>query len=169
MTFFVAALFVLSTLTSPVRGLMPGAPFSLAISTVQESVPAGSDIKLTIKLTNDTNHDITLIDMDQYCDYTVEVRDSNGQSVPETEKKRKLNCTDNPVAGKVITTKLKPGEHHEYLIFPDVLFDMIRPDKYTVQVSRKIPKELGQGQVKSNTIEIAVTEWNPSVKSNPRD
>lgn len=158
MRFSVAMLFVVSSLTLPLRGQgqAAGGIFSLTISTIQDAIISGSDIKLMIKLTNDTNHEITLINMDQYCDYTVDVRDSNSQSAPETEKKRKLVCGD-AVAGKVITVKLKPGEHHEDLIFVTDLFDMTHPDKYTVQVARKIPKELGKGEVKSNIMNITVT------------
>jgi len=160
MRFCVVILFFVGILTLPVRRLVKasGEIFSLTVSTPRETAKTGSDIQLMIELTNNTNHDITLIDMNQYCDYTVEVRDSNGQSAPETEQKRKLKCTDNPVAGKVIIVKLKPGEHHETLVFVNYLFEMTRADKYTVQVAREIPKELGQGHVKSNTIAITVTE-----------
>jgi hypothetical protein len=154
---FVGVLLILSTLILPVPVQAAGGIFSLTISMPQDTVSTRSEIQLMIKLTNATDHEITLFDTDQYCDYTVEVRDSNGQSAPETEKKRKLRCAE-PVAGKVIIVKLKPGEHHEVLIFVSDLFDMTRPDKYTVQVAREIPKEMGQGQVKSNKIAVTVTE-----------
>jgi hypothetical protein len=38
---------------------------------------------------------------------------------------------------------------------------MSRPGKYTVQVSRAVPKELGGGTVKSNTLTITVVEPTP--------
>jgi hypothetical protein len=160
MRFCAVILLVGGTLALPVRGLVKAAEeiFSLTISTPREAVKSGSDSQLLVKLTNDTNHEITLFSRNTYCDYTLEVRDSNGQSAPETEQKRKLDCTANPVAGRLVIIKLKPGEHHEDLIFVNYLFDMSHPDKYTVQVAREIPKELGQGQVKSNTIGITVTE-----------
>jgi hypothetical protein len=155
----IARLLVISTLILIVCGLVQAAGeiFSLTINTPQDTVGTGSDIQLMIKLANETNHDIMLVDRDQVCDYMVEVRDSNGQSVPETDQRRKRKCTD-PVVGKLIMLKLKPGEHHEYLIFVGDLFDMTRPDKYKVQVAREIPKELGQGQVRSNTITVTVTD-----------
>jgi len=153
-------LLVWGTPPLPVRGVVKTNEelFSLSSSTPREAVKTGSDLRLFIKLTNDTNHEITLFSRNTYCDYTLEVRDSNGQSAPETEQKRKLDCTANPVAGRLVIIKLKPGEHHEDLIFVNYLFDMSQPDKYTLQVEREIPKELGQGQVKSNTIGITVTE-----------
>jgi hypothetical protein len=160
MRFCVVILLVVGTLTLPVRGLVKAAGeiFSLTISTPRETVKAGSDSQLFIKLTNDANHEITLFSRNTYCDYTLEVRDSNGKSAPETEQKRKLNCAANGDAGRFVVIKLKPGEHHEDLIFVNYLFNMSRPDEYSVRVAREIPKELGQGQVKSNTIGITVTE-----------
>lgn len=160
MRFCVFLFFVIGILALPAHRLVKaaGETFSLAVTTPWETVRTGSDVKLTIELTNTTNHDITLIDMDQWCDYTLEVRDSNGQSAPETEQKRNHSCTDNPVAGKRIMVKLRPGEHHETLVFVNDVFEMKRPDKYTFQAAREIPKELGQGNVKSNTIAITVTE-----------
>jgi hypothetical protein len=160
MRFCVVILLVVSTLTLPVRGLVKAAGeiFSLLIRPLQETVNAGSDVELMIKLTNNTNYDITFVSTNQYCDYAVEVEDGNGQSAPETEQKRKLKCAEHPVAGKVITVRLKPGEYHEDLLVLNQLFDMTRPDKYTVQVTREIPKELGKGHVKSKRIGITVTE-----------
>jgi hypothetical protein len=156
----VVILLVVGTLTLPIRGLVKAAGeiFSLTISTPRETVKAGSDSQLFIKLTNDANHEITLFSRNMYCDYTLEVRDSSGQSAPETEQKRKLNCAANGDAGRSVVIKLKPGEHHEDLIFVNYLFDMSRADEYRVRVAREIPKELGQGQVKSNTIGITVTD-----------
>jgi len=160
MRFCVVILLVVGTLTLPVRGLVKAAGeiFSLTISTPRETIKAGSDSQLFIKLTNDANHEITLFSRNTYCDYTLEVRDSNRKSAPETEQKRKLNCAANGDAGRFVVIKLKPGEHHEDLIFVNYLFNMSRPDEYSVRVAREIPKELGQGQVKSNTIGITVTE-----------
>jgi hypothetical protein len=155
----VATLFFASTLTFPVQGLSQADAkiFSLSISAFQETVSSGRDMKLTVKLTNNSNHSITLINRGLACDYIVEVRDSTGWSPEETEEKRKLKCSD-AVAGKVIVINLKPGEHYEDLIFVNNLFDMTRPDKYTVLVAREIPRELGQGLVKSNPVNITVTE-----------
>lgn len=160
MKILVAVVFILSAPSLLDRGLAQAAGeiFSLAISTSQDVVTAGSDVKLLVKLTNTAPYTIALNNSDQYCAYIVEVRDSSGQSAPETETKRTLNCSEHPVAGKVIILKLKPGEHHEDLIFANELFDMTRPDQYTLRVARQVPKQLGQGRVESNTISITVTE-----------
>ena len=88
MSFSTAILFVTCsvTLLLPGQAQAAGGVFSLTISAVQDTVSSGSEIKLMIKLTNETNREITVVNRDQYCDYTLEVRDSNGQSAPETEK-----------------------------------------------------------------------------------
>jgi len=158
--FCVVVLLVVGTFALPLCRLAKGAEdiFSLTISTPREIVKTGSNLELLVKLTNNTNHEITLHSRNTYCDYTFEVRDSNGHSAPETEQKRKLNCSAYPVAGRHVIIQLKPGEHHEDLVFMNYLFDMNRPDKYNVRLTRDIPKELGQGQVSSNTIAMTVTE-----------
>jgi hypothetical protein len=160
MRFCVVLLLVVGTFALPVSRLAKGAAniFSLAISTPRETVKTGSNIELLVKLTNDTNHEITLSSRNTYCDYKLEVGDSNGHSAPETEQKRTLNCSAYADAGRHVIIQLKPGEHHEDLIFMNQLFDMNRPNKYTVRLTRDIPKQLGQGQVSSNTIAITVTE-----------
>jgi len=60
---FSAAIFALTLLIPPASAwvLPAGQGFSLVISTMQESVRIGSEIKLTIKLTNETNHVISLM------------------------------------------------------------------------------------------------------------
>jgi hypothetical protein len=156
---FSVPLFGLTLLMPPALVRFPPAReyFSLALSTMQESVSTGSEIRLTIKLTNQTNHVISLIDMDQRCDFRVEVRNSRGQPVRETEQKHRFKCAD-PVAGKVIQIILKPGEQREYLLFLNDLYDMTSPDEYLAEVYRQIPKEMGDGRVKSNTITLRVTK-----------
>jgi hypothetical protein len=158
--FCVVVLLLVGTFTLPVYKLAKGAEdiFSLTISTPRGTVKTGSNLELLVKRTNNTNHEITLFSRNTYCDYTFEVSDGNGHSAPETEQKRKLNCSAYAVAGRHVIIQLKPGEHHEDLIFMGYLFDMNRPDKYNVRLTRDIPKELGQGQVSSNTIAMTVTE-----------
>lgn len=160
MKFCIVVLLVVGTFALPVCRSAKGAEdiFSLTISTPHETVKTGSNLELLVKLTNNTNHEITLSSRNTYCDYTFEVRDSNGHSAPETEQKRRLNCSAYADSGRHVIIQLKPGEHHEDLIFMNHLFDMNRADKYNVRLTRDIPKELGQGQVSSNTIAMTVTE-----------
>ncbi len=158
--FCVVVLVVVGIFALPVCRVARGTEdiFSLRISTPRETVKNGSNLELLVKLTNNTNHEITLSSRNTYCDYTFEVRDSKGHSAPETEQKRKLNCSAYADSGRHVIIQLKPGEHHEDLIFMNYLFDLSRPDKYNVWLTRDIPKELGQGQVSSNTIAVTVTE-----------
>jgi len=91
--FCVVVLLVVGTFALPVCRMAKGAEdiFSLTISTPSETVKTGSNLELLVKLTNNTNHEITLSSRNTYCDYTFEVRDSNGHSAPETKQKHRLN------------------------------------------------------------------------------
>jgi hypothetical protein len=54
---------------------------------------------------------------------------------------------------------LQPGE--SLLKAPLVvckLYDLSRPGKYKIQVSRAVPEELGGGTIKCNVVTIAITE-----------
>jgi hypothetical protein len=53
---------------------------------------------------------------------------------------------------------LKPNETLEDEVIVDKLYDLTRPGKYFIQVIRQFPEQMGEGLVRSNTIEITVTE-----------
>jgi hypothetical protein len=159
MRFSFGRFFVLAVLTLPMArpARVAGEIFSLKISTSQENVSIGSEIKLRTMLTNETDHDITIHERNRACDYALEVRNSRGELAPETEQERQLKCGE-AVAGRNIIVTLKPGEDYEGEIYVNGLYDMTQPDKYTLQVAREIPKELGKGTVKSNIITIDVSD-----------
>ena len=53
---------------------------------------------------------------------------------------------------------LKPGESMKSDADLRRLFDLKRPGKYTLQVSRRVPETLGGGTIKSNVITLTVKE-----------
>jgi hypothetical protein len=132
--------------------------FSLSIAAQEETAKTGSEIKIKTTLTNVTKHDLTFFDTNRDCDYPVEVRNDNGNPAPETEYKQQLRCKEGPSDGRIIMVNLKPQEARHDEIVVTRLYDLTRPGKYFVQVLRKVPKELGQGTVKSNILTITVTE-----------
>jgi hypothetical protein len=141
--------------TAPV----PAQPFSLAISAVHERVRWGSQVELKLTLTNNSDGEITIVDIDRWCDYSLEVRDSQGQPVPETAYKRELKCTPwPPVAARCIIRTLKPHESFDDLMYVSDAYEVNRPGDYFIRAMREIPKELGKGTVKSNQAIIAVSE-----------
>jgi hypothetical protein len=132
-------------------------PFSLVIQAAQQRVQSGSQAEVKLTLTNNSSSEITIVDSNRWCDYALEVRDSHGQLMPKTNYARQLKCSPG-TAGRRMIRVLKPGESLEDDMFVNQFYDLGHPDDYYVQVGREIPKELGQGTVKSNIIAVTVAE-----------
>lgn len=142
---------------------MPGVPasqpFSLTINALHKRVLSGDQVALTITLTNNSDSEITIVDIDSWCDYTLEVRDAQGQLVPETADKRATKCVPwPPVAARCIIRTLKPHESFDDLMYVGQAYEVGRPGDYFIHAMREIPKELGKGTVKSNLAVITVSE-----------
>jgi hypothetical protein len=133
-------------------------PFTVRISIENSTVKAGSPVTLDISLKNTSTQDLTLnggfdasvpgVDTGNW----FEVRDSLGKLIPRRERNSKIPLDMTP-----LFHTLGPGEsftEHEDI---NQLYDLSRPDKYVIRVSRVIPKELGKGTVKSNEITVTVT------------
>jgi len=135
-------------------------PFSLLIGAVQGKLPPGSQVELKLTLTNTSDREIIVRDTNRWCDYLLEVRDGEGQLVPETEYKRDLTCrgAGHVSIGKNIVRLLKPHESFEDQFLLNQSYDLSRPDDYSIQVIRPISTELGTGVVKSNTIFITLAK-----------
>ena len=152
---FSAAVLALTTALA----LAGSQPFSLQISAVRQRVQSGSQVALDLTLTNTSDAEITIVDIDRRCDYSLEVHDGQGQPVPETAYKRELKCTPwPPVAGRRIIRTLKPHESFNDLMYVNQAYEVNRPGDYFIQAMREIPKELGKGTVKSNQAIITVSE-----------
>ena len=134
-------------------------PFSLTISAVHKKVSSGDQVELRITLTNNSDNEITIVDIDRRCDYTLDVRDGQGQPVPETADKRAWKCAPwPPVAARFIERRLKPHESFDDLMYVSQAYEVGRPGDYFIRAMREIPKELGKGTVKSNLAIITVSE-----------
>jgi hypothetical protein len=152
-------LFCLLIFTTSVRPASQASqPFSLTIQPVQERLRSGSQVELKLTLINTSNTEITLRDTNRWCNYALEVRDSQGRLAPEANYRRDLRC-GNPVAvtvGRRIIRVLKPGQSYEDTMVVNQTYDFSHPGEYSIQVMRDIPKELGRGVVKSNEIRIII-------------
>ena len=132
-------------------------PFTLAVAG-PASARAGASVKVQVTVTNISQHEISLMESNPDCDYAVEVHDQSGRSVPDTNHKRQLTCSQ-PL--HVSRRFLKTLATRRYPLDPIVvsgLSDMTRPGRYLIKVTRKIPDELGTGTVESNVISIQVTK-----------
>lgn len=143
-------------------GILPAEPqpFSLAIEATQQRFELGSPVEVKLTLTNTSRTQINLLDTNRRCDFQLEVRDSHGQLAPETQTKRDLKCGAGFIVmvGRRILRALKPGDSYEDVMFVNQSYELSRPGDYYIQIARRIPKELGQGTVKSNVVVVTVTD-----------
>ena len=136
------------------------APFTLTLEAEENPVKAGSEVKVDITLQNSYNRAIHVHLSLAEMEYTFEVRDDQNRIPPETEYARKAKGRGYFSNDQILY--LQPGESlPKDLLVLTKFYDMSRPGKYTVQVSRAVPKELGGGTVKSNTLTITVVEPTP--------
>lgn len=132
-------------------------PFSLVIEAPEQRVQSGSPIRIKLTLTNNSESEITLVDTNRSCDYTVDVRDGLGHLAPETEYKRESICSFRVMVGKRMIRALRPQESFADEFFANEFYDTRLPGVYFIQLAREISKSVGQGKVISNTITITVT------------
>jgi hypothetical protein len=134
------------------------APFLLTVAVARTELKRGSEVRVDLTLTNNSNRAITIELTSPFCDYAVEVRDSAGNMVPDTEEKSKTDCANRGSTGMDVIVQLKPHESQKDTIPVSAFSDMSKPGKYSVKVMWKAPKEFAGMVVKSNTITVTVTE-----------
>ena len=139
--------------------------FSIHIYTVQNVVRAGSPVDVEIVLTITTTIPFTQSRGHRAeLEYSVDVRDIKGDPAPESMnlKVAKDKGTDGLTRvqldreSMVLAVLPEPGTTFWEDLDLSNLFDLSRPGKYTVQVSRFDPKS--KANVKSNTITVTVEE-----------
>jgi hypothetical protein len=86
--------------------------------------------------------------------------DTTGQTVPETEQYRKMKeAQKSPfLTTRNMLVTLKPHKSCQDTIEVSYLYDLSHPGKYSIQVERDMPTELGRGVVQSNVIKATITQ-----------
>jgi hypothetical protein len=135
-------------------------PFALTLEAEENPVQADSEVKVDITLRNSSNRAMyTTMGLSEV-DYALDVRDSQNRKPPETEYAR--NLKGRAYFFNETTFYLQPGESlPKAPLVVSKFYDLSRPAKYAIQVSRAVPKELGGGTIKSNTLTVTVTPPNP--------
>jgi hypothetical protein len=132
-------------------------PFALMLEAEENPVKAGSEVKVDITLSNSSNRAMHMSYGLTESDYAFEVRDSQNRIPPETEFARKAKGRGYFSNDHLFY--LQPGESlPKALLVITKFYDLSRPGKYNVEVSRVTPKELGGGTIKSNVVTITITE-----------
>lgn len=157
-TWLVILLTTFSVGWAPAQKRQAEPPFKLTLTTENSKPRLGSDVWVEIQWTNTSN---TELNADRYVDkstgldlnYVLDLRDSEGHAVPKLADKSPIGHLFDAQFGV-----LKPGEEISNDINLRRIYDLKQPGKYTFQVSRRTPKALGDGIVKSNIITITVTK-----------
>jgi len=131
-------------------------PFKIAIAAESPPVVAGSDVWIKVSLTNTSDHDVNnegaayiLGNIDS--SFQVEVRDNHGKLIP-----KRIYPHPELATSTVRFRSILRGETYTQNQLVSALYDMRKPGKYTVQVSRRIssnPKD----DIKSNIVTVTVT------------
>lgn len=127
-------------------------PFTLSIASPQDTIKAGSEVSLLPEVLNTSDHVIVFDPIPSKLD--IWVRDSQGNLAPLTRKGQEFRKHSDETGGGAL--QMRPGDT-AYLgeVMVDKLYDLTRPGKYTIQVSRV--DDATKTWVKSNTITITVT------------
>lgn len=132
-------------------------PLSITISAPQNVIKAGNGVWIEVTITNTSNRELLVQERNPATDYEIDVRDDRGAAVPETDHGPKLREAPMiPMNSRNLGIHLQPNESTKENITLTDLYDLSHPGKYTMQVQRVLPKELGPGYVKSNVITITL-------------
>ncbi len=115
-----------------------------------EEVKAGADIEIKIKFTNNSNHEINLLEFYENgvnLSYSYDVRDEKGVLIEKKNKRR--------LGGSVKQRTIKAGESVEAGTLVSRVFNMSQPGQYVIQVSYAISDD-PKDAVKSNSITVKV-------------
>ena len=161
MRYFLTFCLVLCYLVMMTSAKPDGLLMSLSISPLKQTVKAGSEVTMDAKLTNISDHSLTFFDTIPICDYPIEVRDSDGNSAPETAYKQHETCSQSGMLrerGRNILVTLTPHESRTEEILVTRAYDLRRSGTYTIRVFRVLPKDLSREPIPSNEVTVTVTE-----------
>ncbi|HEY8186313.1 MAG TPA: hypothetical protein VIF64_09605 [Pyrinomonadaceae bacterium] len=132
------------------------APFKIAIAAENRTIVAGAEVSINVSLTNTSNQDINEGVM--YKDATgldstfrFEVRDEHGKMVPKRTYPHPELAT-----GSVKFRTISAGQTLTQSQPVSALYDMRKPGKYTIQVSRRV-SDNPRDDIKSNIVTVTVT------------
>ncbi|MCU1269954.1 MAG: hypothetical protein JWN74_1248 [Acidobacteriaceae bacterium] len=129
-------------------------PFSLLLRAERTTFEVGSPIMVELTTINNSGKPLRLGKTNPGTEYQIEVQDEQGQPIAQTPLYKELQ---NP--GYVLRSTslvLKPHESSKETFDVARFFELNTPGQYSIQVQRLIPRQLGTGVVKSNTVMVTV-------------
>jgi hypothetical protein len=137
--------------------------FSLTVEAPSEPLKVGGELRLRVTVTNTSSHTIVFVRSpgqipEEFFRYSVEVRDSKGQSAPPSAYVKQLNDPRASTFESRRAYSLKPGESFVDDVEVTKFYDLSQPGTYTISVAREFPprQKLGEGKVKSNSVRLTV-------------
>jgi hypothetical protein len=140
---------------------------SIGIAASQNVIASGTRVELHILVTNVSKGLIHMSrsngdDQAALSYYTVDLRDTKGDSPPKTMLNRILSGEPVPlppgkggiITGSSMIFPLQPGETLKDDMILNDLFDLNTPGKYTIQIQHDDP--VSRNPVKSNTITLTI-------------
>jgi hypothetical protein len=131
-------------------------PFKIAITAENATIVAGGEVSINVSLTNISNQAVYEgvvykdgIELDT--SFRFDVRDEHGKLVP-----KRIYPYEELRTGKVIFRTIRAGETLTQPQPVGRLYDMRKPGKYTIQVSRGV-SDNPRDDIKSNTVTVTVT------------
>lgn len=136
-------------------GLPTQPPFSLTLSTEKPSLKAGEEVWVKIQMTNTSKHNVNCTSTDVgpvNLSYQFDIRDKAGKAA------KKLIAHPELIPGHFRLCSLEPGGTVSSDNHISWLYDLSRPGKYLIRVSRVNSDDESAGVIKSNVITINVKE-----------
>lgn len=137
--------------------------FSLSVAAPKEPLKAGTELHLLVTVRNTSKRAISFIIApgpipEDELEYEINVRDADGRSAPPSAYLRNKDKRVPMSYGSRLARTLEPGESFVEQVTVTTFFDLSRPGKYTISVSRAIPprQNLGKGSVESDPVTVIV-------------
>jgi hypothetical protein len=139
--------------------------FSVTITPVEYVVKAGSPLRLTVEVRNETHHEITIAREATGRDTRIVVMDEHGDSPPDTEfgLARNGNVDVNRLPAQNLSNAwvpIKTGEKLSWAIDVTKWYDLTKPGRYSFFVFRF--DDESKKEIKSKTVTVIVASPEPN-------
>ena len=124
----------------------------------KSTIRSGATVGIEVTMVNNSQRTVVIRESNPLDEYVINIRDGNGNPAPLTEYGRKFKSGGTKmIVNRNIVITLKPHERGTDVIPISDLYDMSHAGKYTIQIDRAFPDELGKGTARSNPLSILVT------------
>ena len=141
---------------------------SISLSAYRDSVNLGAPVTVIVTLTNTSNEDIVVDRLLSGADSKIEVRDLNGDLLPDSHFGYFHNghvpqsqidwsrVSDRDLTDSAVSVTVKAGQTTKWSFVANKFYDISKPGKYTIRIERLDPGDRKTFE-KSNTITVTVT------------